>query len=95
MWYKIIEKHVYFTIKAKPNAKETRIVGLQGNMLKLMLKAPPIEGRANAELIRFFAEAFAIPKSALEISSGSLSSIKRLRAPFVETVAAFINRTQG
>ena len=44
--------------------------------LKIAVHAPPLEGRANQALIAFLAEAFSIPKSAVELASGELSRSK-------------------
>lgn len=45
---------------------------------KIQVKAPPIEGKANAELISFLAKAFGVPKKAVTIESGDKSRAKRV-----------------
>lgn len=42
------------------------------------VKAPPIEGKANAELISFLAKAFGVPKKAVVLESGEKSKTKRV-----------------
>ena len=67
-------------IRAQPGAKRTSITGIYGDgdnaQLKIAVHAPPLEGRANAALIEFLAETFALPKSAIELISGDSSRSK-------------------
>jgi uncharacterized protein (TIGR00251 family) len=59
-----------------PNAKQTEIVGEHDGRLKLKIHAPPVDGKANAEVIRFFAEKYGVPKSRVRIVSGEKSRKK-------------------
>ena len=43
------------------------------------LKSPPIDGKANEELIALVAQRFACPKSAVSIKSGVTSRMKRIQ----------------
>jgi hypothetical protein len=67
-------------VRAQPGAKKTAIVGVYGEgssaQLKIAVNAPPLEGRANQRLIAFLAELFALPKSAIELTSGASSRSK-------------------
>ncbi|MGQ9424918.1 DUF167 domain-containing protein [Gilvimarinus sp. F26214L] len=63
----------------QPGAKRSEAAGLHGDRMKIKLKAPPVDGKANAQLISFMAEAFAVPKSHVEISRGTASRQKTLR----------------
>ena len=47
--------------------------------MKIRLAAPPVDGAANDELVRFVAEAFGVPKRNVEIVSGATSRQKRVR----------------
>ncbi len=71
---------VTLAVRAQPGAKKTAITGIYGEaataQLKIAVQAPPLEGRANAALIAFLAEAFALPKSAIKLVSGELSRSK-------------------
>ncbi|MCW1892387.1 MAG: DUF167 domain-containing protein [Candidatus Uhrbacteria bacterium] len=64
------------TIHVKPNAKTTEIVSRSGSEWTIRLHAPPIEGKANEELIRFLAESFDIPKSRVTLLKGAASKTK-------------------
>ncbi|HVU48982.1 MAG TPA: DUF167 domain-containing protein [Terracidiphilus sp.] len=71
---------VSLAVRAQPGAKKTAIVGIYSEgtaaQLKIAVHAPPIEGRANAELIAFLSKIFALPKSAIELTSGESSRSK-------------------
>lgn len=47
--------------------------------LKIKIAAPPEDGKANAELIRFLSKEWGVPKNALEITGGEASRHKRLK----------------
>ncbi|MCB1104166.1 MAG: DUF167 domain-containing protein [Cephaloticoccus sp.] len=67
------------TIKAVPNAARSEIIGWMGDVLKVRLKAPPVDGKANAELCRFLAATLGLPKSAVTLATGGSSREKRVR----------------
>ena len=66
-------------LHVQPGAKRTEAAGRHGERLKIRLAAPPVEGAANDELVRFVAEAFGVPKRNVEIVSGATSRQKRVR----------------
>lgn len=66
-------------LKVVPNAVETQIVGVVGDMLKVRVQAPPEKGKANAELVAFLAEKLGVPKTSVEIVRGHGSSRKLIR----------------
>jgi len=66
-------------IKAVPNAARSEVVGWLGEALKIKLKAPPVDGKANAELCRFLATTLGLPKSAVTLATGESARQKRVR----------------
>lgn len=70
---------VSFAVKVHPRAKRDAIVGELGEALKLALKAPPVEGRANQACIEFFAKLLKVPRSSITIASGESSRNKVVR----------------
>ncbi len=64
-------------VKVKPNSKIPRIIEEEDNSLTIYLKSPPVDGKANQELIKVLAERFDVPKSSITIKSG-LSSRQKL-----------------
>jgi len=62
-----------------PNAKIDKVVGEHGNAIKIKLRAPAVEGKANAALRGFLAEKLNIPQSAILLSGGERSRSKLIR----------------
>ena len=65
----------------QPNASKTAVVGMYGEELKVSLKTPPVDGKANKELCRFFAAEFDLPASSVQLLSGQTSRRKRVLVP--------------
>jgi uncharacterized protein (TIGR00251 family) len=64
------------TLKVHPRAKATRLAGKFGTAYKLQLAAPPVDGKANEECIRFLAQLAGVAKSQVRITSGLTSRLK-------------------
>jgi uncharacterized protein len=64
-------------IKVKPNSKRQSIEEAADGSLTVHLKSPPVDGKANEELIKLLAEKFEVAKSKISIKSG-LSSRNKL-----------------
>jgi uncharacterized protein len=73
-----------FAIKVHPRAKRTAIMGRLGEAYKLDLKAPPVDGKANEECIRFFAELAGVPRSSVRIVQGAAGRMKVVEIAGVE-----------
>lgn len=65
------------SVRVKPSSKRPRLEQLGDGSLVAYLKSPPVEGKANEELIRRLADRFRVPKSRIRIKSG-LSSRNKL-----------------
>jgi uncharacterized protein len=59
-----------FEVHVHPRAKRTAITGMLDGRLKLALASPPVDGRANEELQRFFEQLFNVPRSAVVLLAG-------------------------
>jgi hypothetical protein len=70
---------VTFAVKLHPRARQNAITGELGDALKLSLSAPPVEGKANAACIEFFANLLKVPRSSVTIASGLSSRRKVIR----------------
>jgi uncharacterized protein len=64
------------TIKVKPNSKQQKILEQTDGSLYVHLKSPPVDGKANEELIKLLAEKFNVPKSHIKIKLGVTSRQK-------------------
>lgn len=63
-------------VKVKPNSKQQKIIEELDGSLTVYLKSPPVDGKANKELIEVLAKKFDVPKSYITIKSGALSRQK-------------------
>ena len=64
------------TVKVHPRAKRSAIAGRLAKAWKLSLAAPPVDGKANDECVRFFAELAGVPRSRVRIVTGLTSRLK-------------------
>jgi len=68
-----------------PRARRTEVSGWHGDAIKIKVAAPPVEGAANAELVRFVAERVGVTRGAGTIASGATA---RRKTVAVEGVTA-------
>lgn len=93
-FYRIQEDAVEIDVQVIPRASRTRVVGRQGDRLKVQLSAPPVDGAANQALIELLSETLGVRRGAVSIQSGETSKKKRVRiegsgaADAVERLAA-------
>ena len=82
---------VVFHVQVLPKSSKRQIAGLQGDFLKIKITAPPVDGRANEECIRFLADLLDIKKGQVHIVGGlnakkKTVSIKGLQKKDVEAL---------
>lgn len=65
-------------VRVQPRASRSDVVGEHGDALKIRLAAPPVDGAANEELIRFLADRLDLPRSRVTLVSGATSRSKTL-----------------
>lgn len=59
-------------LRVSPGAKSTALKGLYGECaVKISVAAPPVDGRANTEIVRFLAGLLGVSRSAVEVVSGA------------------------
>jgi uncharacterized protein len=63
-------------VKAKPNSRESAVELLEDGSFLVKLKAQPIDGRANEELIALLASYFKVSRSSVKVKSGAGARIK-------------------
>jgi uncharacterized protein len=63
-------------VKVKPNSKSPKIVEEEDGSLTVHLKSPPVNGKANEELIKALADKYDVTKSCITIKSGFTSRQK-------------------
>ncbi len=67
-----------------PNARRSEVAGLHGEAIKVKVRVPAVEGKANEALRIFLAERLEIPVRAVEIVGGEKSRGKLLRVEGLE-----------
>ncbi len=76
------------TVHVVPRARTTAVAGRHGDAIKIRLAAPPVDGAANAELVRFLAERLGLPRGHVTIAAGHTGRRKTVKIEGVETAAA-------
>lgn len=69
---------VVLTIHVAPRASKDEVRGIHGDAVKIRLRAPPVEGRANRELIRFLSRKLDIPARQIGLLTGKSGRRKRV-----------------
>jgi uncharacterized protein (TIGR00251 family) len=77
--YSETENGITFSVRVQPRASRSEIVGEIDGSLKIRIAAPPVDGEANAECVRFLARHFGVSKNNVEIISGLSSKNKVIR----------------
>lgn len=73
---KEIVNGVQIKVRVQPRAAKNQIVGWMEDSLKVRLTAPPVEGEANAALVRFLAEYFNLSRQNVSLVTGTTSRQK-------------------
>lgn len=63
-------------IHAKPGAKQNAITEISSDGFGVQIAAPPVEGEANTELVKFMAKTLELRKSDVQLDRGSKSRQK-------------------
>jgi uncharacterized protein len=72
------EGAVTFVVRVQPRASKDEIAGEMGGALKVRLRAPALEDRANEALVEYLAELLKTSRPAVRIQSGERSRTKRV-----------------
>jgi uncharacterized protein len=75
----MISRTAILRVRVVPNAKSDSVVGMHGGAVKIKLRAPAVEGKANAALVRFLAEQMKLPRHAIVLQRGHNSRDKLIR----------------
>ncbi len=69
---------IVFNIRVIPRASKCELAGVQGDALKLRITAPPVEGAANKECVKFLSSMLGVKKSQIKIIAGHKSKNKKV-----------------
>jgi len=67
------------SVKVLPRSSINKIVGFEGDMLKVKVKSAPVDGLANRDLILVLSKSLKLAKEKVEIISGHRSRLKKIR----------------
>ncbi len=67
------------SVRVTPRASRDELLGWQDGVLRVRLRAPPVEGRANEALVRLLSGRLDVASSRIEVVSGGTARTKRLR----------------
>ena len=79
------DEAIFFSVRVVPRASKSEVVGEIEGSLKIRLCSPPVDGAANAELIKLLARMLVVSSAQVEIVSGQTSKTKRIRITGVTT----------
>ena len=65
-------------VKVAPGAKQNRIIGWHGDVLKVRISAQPEKGKANSGVRKLIAEALGVPTRSVSITVGQTSKNKHV-----------------
>ena len=75
-----------FLVRAQPGAKRSGLAGLWNDHLKVALRSPPEDGRANAELLDVLAEVLGVRAGRLELVRGATARQKEIEVDLPSAV---------
>ncbi len=91
-WYHWDGDDLTLRLRIQPKASRDTFVGPHGDDFKIRITAPPVDGKANAHLIKLLAKAFGVPRSQVTLVSGETSRSKCLRIHAPQKAPIPVNR---
>ncbi|HMK61535.1 MAG TPA: DUF167 domain-containing protein [Dissulfurispiraceae bacterium] len=70
---------IVIEVKVDPRSSKNEIAGVVNNVVRIKLTAPPVDGEANAMLIKFLADMFDVKRSDVVIMKGESSRHKLIK----------------
>ncbi len=65
-------------VRVQPGAKKDEVLGLEDGVLRVKLRAPAVENRANAALCEYLAELFGTAKTRVKLLKGAHGRLKQV-----------------
>ena len=79
MWYAYNADVLTIHIYVQPGSKSTELAGFYDDIPKFRLNTPPIEGRANKDLLKYIAKLFEVPLRQVKLVRGEKSRRKTIQ----------------
>jgi uncharacterized protein (TIGR00251 family) len=77
-WAKVVDDGIVVSLRVQPGARRSEVVDADGAQLRVRIAAPAIEGKANAETVRFVADLLGVRRAAVSLLRGERSRDKVL-----------------
>jgi uncharacterized protein (TIGR00251 family) len=84
MYLKAHEDGIILRVKVTPNSSRNALVSGQGDHLSVKLTSPPVEGKANKQLLKFIGKKLGVPPSSIIVLRGHSSREKVLFVPGID-----------
>jgi uncharacterized protein (TIGR00251 family) len=72
------ENGISVDLYIQPKSSKNQISGIYNNACKIKIKAPPVDGAANKECIKYVSKLMNLPKSSVSIISGHTGKNKKI-----------------
>jgi len=83
-----VDQQLELHLHVQPKASRDQFCGVHGEAIKLAITAPPVDGKANAHILKLLARWFGVSKSAVELVRGELSRQKTVRIDAPQIIPA-------
>jgi hypothetical protein len=78
VWARWQAGELLLALHVQPGARRTGVAGAHGQRLKVALRAPPVDGKANEELLRYLALETGLRRNQLRLAAGLMSREKSI-----------------
>jgi uncharacterized protein (TIGR00251 family) len=78
VWYSWHGAHLTLQVKIRAGGRGTGVIGPHGDRLKVQVRAPAVDGKANAALLAFLAAEFRVPTNRIALVRGVAAPLKTL-----------------
>lgn len=78
-WIRASKDGASIELFVRPGAAKDAVAGVHGTGLRVKVKAPPVEGRANRAVEELFADLLGLPRAAVRVVTGESSRHKTIR----------------
>jgi uncharacterized protein (TIGR00251 family) len=90
-WYRWEDETLILHVKVQPKASSNAFAEVMGDAIKLRTTAPPVDGKANEQIIAWLAKGFSVAKSDVQLS-GDIARFKIFRIVSPKKLLADIQR---
>ena len=85
------ESHAKIAVQITPSASKNEVIGMQNDVLRIKISAPPVKGKANKELIDYLSHLLGISKDRLDIIKGHTSKNKLISIDGLNKISVLEN----